>query len=42
MRSKRYIDKYGQVWIKVGEYTVKRSSDGCIGGWFNGVGLKPL
>jgi len=33
-------DKWGELWEPVGELHVKRVSDGHIGGWYNGQGLK--
>lgn len=34
-----YIDKYGQVWEKIGDRVWK--ADTGWGGWWDGQGLKP-
>lgn len=34
-----YCDKYGQRWVRIDYFHVKRISDGNIGGWYNGQGL---
>ena len=36
---KRYSDMYGDVWVKLDNYYVRRMKDGNIGLWMNGVGL---
>lgn len=40
-QKKKYMDKYGGVWIKRRGY-VMRLSDGNIGHWDEGIGLKLL
>ena len=35
----KYIDKYGDIWVKISKTHVKREKDGIIGGWYNGDGL---
>jgi len=35
----KYQDYYGEVWVRIDEYQVKRLRDGMLGGWFNGNGL---
>lgn len=42
MKKERYIDNYGQVWVKVDEYYVRRERDGTIGVWDKGIGLQEL
>jgi len=36
----KFIDKHGELWFKVGLKKVVRVSDGNIGNWNNGEGLK--
>lgn len=38
----KYMDKWGQIWIKHSSTKVKRVSDDNIGGWFKGEGLKKI
>ncbi len=38
----KYQDRFGDVWERASTTTVRRVSDGHIGGWFKGQGLKPL
>ena len=40
----KYIDKYGQVWVKRPNYSyhVIRICDGNVGGWFGGFGLTEI
>ena len=40
--GQRYMDKYGDLWIRQGNIYVVRLSDGNIGGWFKGKGLNEL
>lgn len=35
----KYIDRYGQIWVRIGLKHVQRVKDGNIGGWYNGEGL---
>lgn len=37
---RKYIDEWGEIWVKISWHKVLRISDGNIGGWFNGEGLK--
>lgn len=39
--SKQYIDEYGDIWVKLDDYYVKRLKDGNIGTWQDGKGLEP-
>lgn len=38
----KYRDKYGDVWVRRGDYYVVRLFDGNIGTWQNGEGLVKL
>lgn len=40
--DRRFIDKFGDEWVRRDLRTVRRLSDGCIGGWFKGKGLTAL
>lgn len=40
--GQRFVDKYGDIWVRQGDYHIIRISDGNIGGWFDGKGLSPL
>jgi hypothetical protein len=33
------IDMYGELWERIDENTMRRMSDGHVGGWFHGKGL---
>lgn len=34
-----YRDKHGEIWVRASRDTVRRLSDGHLGGWFGGQGL---
>lgn len=38
--GQEYMDKWGDIWIRRSCFTVSRISDGNIGKWFEGKGLK--
>lgn len=38
--SKIYTDKWGDRWKQINSFYVQRLSDGNIGLWMNGEGLK--
>ncbi len=37
--GRKYEDRYGDVWKRTSDTTVRRVSDGNIGHWFLGKGL---
>jgi hypothetical protein len=37
----KFKDRYGDVWERTDAFTVRRISDGNVGGWFGGQGLTP-
>lgn len=38
--GQHFMDRYGEEWVRSGDYLVVRLSDGMRGQWFNCKGLK--
>lgn len=38
----KYTDKWGEIWTRITHDLLRRSSDGSLGNWFNGQGLREI